>query len=279
MNLLVAMNSEYSLSKRWLLASIILTAVFSVCSLAGSLGSSRLSKWLAVITFTIQVSIVLCRRCSDAHYQLSEVVRRPAILLAGLGRQPSAIETRGIAARLGISEQENRFDAETYYASKAPPGPHRLVDIVEESSFWTADLARHTANLLDIAFNVALLLLFVALYGAIHAGLTSNFSDAASKILLAFATFYFASDTTQTARKYCDLAETSRRVAEQCGALKTKFGSELLQEALILTDEYNCALAAAPIIPEMIYRRYRGRLNAAWVAKCEPLSANFDVGR
>jgi hypothetical protein len=278
MNLLDAMNCEYLLSKRWLLATIILTGVFSVCSLVGSLGSSKLSRWLAVITFIIQVLIVLSRRRSDTHYQLSEVVRRPAMLLAGLGRQPSDIETREIAARLGVSGQENRIDAETYYASKSPSGPQRLVEIVEESSFWTADLARHTANLLGIAFKVALFLSFVALYGAIYAGVTSNFSDAAGKILLAFATFYFASDTTQTERKYCDLAETSRRVAEQCGAVKTKFGSELLQEALILADEYNCALASAPVIPEMIYRWYRDRLNAAWVAKREPLSPNFNVG-
>jgi hypothetical protein len=268
-NLLVAMNCEYSRSKRWLLASIVLTVIFSVCSLIGSLGPSELSKWLAVVAFTLQVAIAACRRRSATHYRLSEVVRRPAILLAGLGRQPSDIEIRRIAARLGISDRHNRIDAETYYASTAPPGPQRLIEIVEESSFWTADLAERTASILGVVFAATLFLSFVALYAAIYARWTSNYSDAAGKILLAFATFYFASDTTQVKSEYRDLAEGCRHVMNECAVVRTRLGSELLRETLILTDEYNCAIAAGPIIPEVIYRRHRNRLNSAWVAQCD----------
>lgn len=272
MNLLRAMNCEYSRSKRWLLASLVLTAVFSLCSLVGSIGPIGLSKLLAVAAFLIQLSIVVCRRQSGAHYRLSEIVRRPAVLLAGLDRRPSETEIRRMVARLGISDSDNQIEAETYYASNASPGPQRLVEIIEESSFWTAELAQRTANFLDLGFKATLALFIVAMYAAIHTGLTTSYSDAAGKILLAFATFYFAGDMTDLKNKYCDLAEAAQRVTDQCAVVKAKPEPDLLREAMVLNDEYNCALAAAPVIPEIIHSRNQERLNSAWAAKCDPLS-------
>ena len=273
MNLLGAMNREYSRSKHWSLASLVLAAAFTVCSLVGSLGSSERAKWVAGSAFVIQVTIVECRRRSGAHYRLAEVVRRPAVLLAGLNRQPAEIEIRRIAARLRVSEADNRLEAQTYYASNAPPGPRRLIEIIEESSFWTADLAESMANFLDGAIFVAIFLLFIASYAALETGRTASFSDAAGKILLVVATVCFAGDTTQLKSKYHELAEAAKHITDQCTVVKSKPASELLREAMILTDEYNCALASAPIIPEIMYSLRRDRLNSAWSAKCDLASS------
>jgi hypothetical protein len=270
-NLLRAMNCEYSRSKGWSLASIIFTGCFSLFALVGSLGPSRLAKTLAVAAFISQIAIVECRKQSDAHYRLAEAVRRPALLLAGLGRQPSIIEIQRIAAQLGVLDASNRIEPNTYYASKLTPGPQRLVEIIEESSFWTADLAEQIADFLDGGFKATVVLFVLAAYMAVYARWTTTYGDAAGKILLAFATFYFAGATTELRNKYRDLAQAAQRVMAQCTVVKSKPDSELLREAMVLADEYNCALANAPIIPEFVYDRHQKRLNSAWTAKCESL--------
>lgn len=269
MDLLTAMNREYSTGKRWLVGAAILAAPFSICSLIGSLGSLKLAGWLALATFVLEVLIVNCRGRSGVHYRRGEAVRRLAMLLDGLNRQPSADEIQVLAARLGVTEGANKIEARTYYASKSPPGANRLLEIVQESSFWTAALAERTAQFLGFGLGVAVFLMIVALYAAIQTGYANNYRSAAAKALLFVATMLLAGDVAQLRQQYSDLAEAAERARNRCVA-ELRTGCASASEAMVTTDEYNCALAAAPIIPEFVYRLRKKRLNQAWTAQCNP---------
>lgn len=270
MDLLSAMNREYSKSKRWFFASLLLTGILFLCSAIGSWAPLGWTKWVALAAFVLQIAIVQCRRQSSRRYRLAESVRRPAVLAAGLESYPSGIEVRKIAALLGLPVADNRLTAETYYASKSSPGPRRLLEITEECSFWTADLAKHTADFFAAAVWAAIILFIMALYAAVETGWTSGHIDLTGRVLLAVATIYFAGDAVQLKSRYKHLADAASHVTDRCVAAAAGPARDILTQALIATDEYNCALAEAPIIPEFVYALRREKLNLAWAAKCEP---------
>src|SRR5258708_6920869 len=148
MNFLEAMNVEYGLSKRWLSGSLILTAFFYVCLIAGAFTSGPWTKWMTFAAFVVQLSIVGARIRSGTHYSLGESVRRPAMLQNGLGTKPSPVQFAKIVAKYGISFSGEPITFGKYYESKVEPGARRLLEITEECAFWTGELADRMAAFL-----------------------------------------------------------------------------------------------------------------------------------
>lgn len=257
------MNLEYSESKKWLTRSLQLSVGFYLVTAVAAFSSGRAASGLAMLAFLIQVCTLLCRRVSNSHYRLGESVRRPAMLQDGLGMKPSALLIARIAARLGVPSEGSRLSMDRYYASSSPPSPLRLVQNTEESAFWTAELSKKAASFIVRSFGVAAVLMILVVYLAIQIGVGNQYSDAFAKAFLATLTFWMSSDLLMLAWRYTSLAEAADNVLSDSEVFFSH-QEKADRDAIVIMDGYNCALAAAPVIPEFIYGRNRDRLNDAW---------------
>ena len=260
-----AMNVEYRLSKRWLSVSLILTLVFYVSLIVSAFFSASISKWLALAAFILQLLIVAARHRSTAHYSMGESVRRPAVLQNGLGTKPAALQLAKITARYGISFSGEPITGGTYYESKTPPSLKRLLEITQESAFWTAELAERMAALLRVLIMIVAVILVIALVTALEAGLPVANGELIAKVVMATVTVWCTGDVFALWLKYESLASGVQRVLTDCEAMLSH--SEIGYEAAVAFGEYNCALAAGPVIPDFIYEMNRNRLNVAWESR------------
>jgi hypothetical protein len=265
MNSLEAMNIEYGLSKRWLVSSLVLDAVFYICLISAVFISGPATKWVTLLAFALQLSIIGARSQSGTHYALGESVRRPAILQNGLGTKPSPLQFAKIHAKYGISFSGERITSEKYYESKTEAGPRRLVEITEESAFWTSELAERMATFLRAVILVVVGALGLALFAALQVGLPATRGELVAKVCMVTITVWCTGDLFLLWRRYESLARGVQRVLADCEAISSH--PEVGCAAAVALGEYNCSLASAPVIPDFIYKRNREKLNIAWASR------------
>ena len=265
MNLFEAMNLEYSVSKWWLSTSLGLTCLFYGCLILTAAASGPWLKRAAFIAFLVQVLTPAARMRSATLYTLAESVRRAAMLQNGLGTRISPLQVAKIAAKHGITFRNETATFDRYYESALPAGPRRLLEITEESAFWTSELAERMAVLLKVVLVIVLALVIIAALVALQSGLTKTQGELFAKIFMGTLTVWCTGDLFTLWRRYDSLAHGAQRVLTDCERMKSI--SEIGHEAVVAFGEYNCFLAAAPVIPEFIYKLSQKKLNAAWASR------------
>lgn len=265
MNLLGAMNAEYSLSKRWLSITLALTGLFYLLLIAAALTSGNNTKWVTFAAFVVELAIFLARKQSDAHYASGESVRRPAMLQNGLGIKLPPSQFAKIMAKYGIPPEGERITPENYYDSREPVGPRRLLEITEESAFWTGQLSERMADFVNRLLFVVVGVLVIVGFIVVQAGWPAARGELVAKIMMATVTVWCTGDLLALHHKYDSLARIVQGVLGDCEAVLSQPQSGI--ESLVVLGEYNCALATAPVIPGFIYNRNRQRLNLAWASR------------
>jgi hypothetical protein len=265
MNFLQAMNIEYRLSKRWLFCSLVLTVLLYACLIADATISGSSTKWVTLAAFMLQLMIVGARTRSGTHYALGESVRRPAMLQNGLGTGPSPVQFARIIAKYGISFSGEPITSEKYYESKTGVGARRLLEITQESAFWTGELAERMDVFLFRGLEVVVATLVIGTFIALKVGLPTNRGDLVAKVSMVTITLWCTGDVFVLWQRYKSLAVSIQRILTDCEALIAH--PDVGIEAAVILGEYNCALAAAPVIPEFIYDLNRERLNVAWASR------------
>jgi len=265
MTLLEAMNLEYSLSKRWLMTSLTLTSVLYVCLIATALVSGPWAKWIAFTAFIDQALITGARLRSGTHYSLGESVRRPAMLENGLGARLSPIQVAKIAAKHGVTFPGDPITSKNYYDSTAEAGPERLLEITQQSAFWTGELAERMASLLKGGLAVVFIVLMIAVLAALQTGITGTRGETLAKIGMATISVWCTGELFVLFRRYDLLARSIQRVLVDSELAMSR--SWIGCESAVILGEYNCSLASAPVIPDFIYKLNRTRLNLAWAAR------------
>lgn len=265
MNLLEAMNTEYSISKLWLSANFFLTGLFFICLIITAATSAPWVKWVVFAAFLLQVSAAGARLRSSALYSLGESVRRAAMLHNGLGTRISPIQVARISAKHKITRSNEGTTFDKYYESTTHVGPQRLLEITEESAFWTEELAERMATLLKRVILAVLLIVLLAFIAAVQSNLGGAHGEMLAKILMGTLTVWCTGDLLTLWRRYDSLMHSAQRVLEDCQAIRSR--GEIGYEPVVTLGEYNCCLAAAPIIPEFIYKHNRDRLNSAWASR------------
>ncbi len=268
MNFLEAMNIEYRLSKRWLTVNLLLTFIFYCCVVSAAFAPSPWLKWITLAAFAVQLGIVAARVRSNVHYSLGESVRRPAMLQNGLGTKPSPMQLAKINAKYGISFSGGPITSDKYFESRTGPGPRRLLEITEESAFWTSELAERTATLLRNILIAALVAVVFAAFAALESGLPATGGDLVARICIGTVTLWCTGELFALYRKYDSLARGVERVLGDCEAISERPETDFA--AAVALGEYNCCLASAAVIPDFIYNFNREKLNLAWANRNQP---------
>ncbi len=147
----------------------------------------------------------------------------------------------------------------TYYASTAPSGRRRLVELLDESSFWSKHLYRTAAfESLCVSGAVVGALVIGGLIAEPFAG--AGTALAVTRSIVIFLTLLFTVDELGSAVTWRHSAEAASCVNSQLEKIEVDHEPQLMT----LFADYSVATATAAPIPQHIYEREKDRLNQLW---------------
>lgn len=189
----------------------------------------------------------------------AERLRRATMLAGGLGFTLGGSEllelTRG--GKASPAEAKRLIDP-NYFASARHPGSGRLVDMLEESAIWTANLAKIAAHEARMLFGGLIFALIIALLVAAPLAASSNWQLGA-RIVFAIVAILLSSDFLGSAIRYNDAANVTRRVVDRLQAYKV--AAPPLEPIMLIFGDYNAAVEAMPPFSSGLYPRHEKRLN------------------
>lgn len=203
---------------------------------------------------------VLRQRAGERHGHASEALRR-AQLMDALGRTAEPLDLADI--REGFSKRTEKeapaFEDQSYYATTASRGPKRLVELLQESAFWSKHLYKAAWKRGVWLWSAVLGIVVITLIFGMPF-LSSNLALNFARTAALFLSFVSATDGLTRAfewRRAATLAEAVDRRLEH-------ITGDDQEPLLAIFADYSVITASAPPIPPSIYKSERGRLNDLW---------------
>ena len=202
-------------------------------------------------------------RANDA----AQAARRAALIIDGLGESLSASAFLDLRQRFTVDSKEaDKWADAQYYASKLPPGPSRLSQIIEESAFFSEDLQSVSASamlLIIVLFAVCALIIALSIVPFVGSDVTVVFT----RLVLAVLVFVLSSDVLGAFFLHRSSAKLIGNVRSRLAATTP---SELhLGDVLLAMADYNAAVEAAPESVPFAYRVREKSLNQRWASYLE----------
>lgn len=201
-----------------------------------------------------------------SQYDMAETMRRQSVLTEGLGYPIESTQFDVWRVRAG-KRVEKRFHLEprdpTYYATEANHGPRRLVEMLEESAFYTRNLYMRLRSLILLILAPLVILLIGILIIIPALGGTSPLTLGLANAVLVVIPIAVAADLLGSAMKLTRLISGIVDVETDVERLK-KSDQITEAEALRLVFEYNCLTAAGYPVHNYLFSRWHGAIDRAW---------------
>lgn len=201
------------------------------------------------------------RGAAQSHYRMAERIRRMEVVWDGLGREPSDLEVSMVANAADV-QLERGLLGPSPFASRQPAGAARLAENLQESAFFTADLAGRVVGrcvlVVSGALGVSLILLYVV------ARRPELGSEELARLVSIAVVFFSAGEFASLGRSFSTLAKTAGAVTSECSRLRERRRLITDVDALLVMDEYDCALANTAPLPSKLHRRHKERLSKNW---------------
>jgi len=188
--------------------------------------------------------------------------RRMLLIVEGLGDDVSIEEQRDVEEGFSVTSDEGR-NAENpdFFASERPRGNARLIELLEESAFYSCRLFRLSASRAwskFALFTVACLLLFLSSITIADVGeLTSG-----GRILCTILIFLISQEILGNGRDYGKAYQALSTIQARIRAVRSAGYPQA--DLLVLLSDYNSAVEGAPMMAPGIYERNASELDALW---------------
>lgn len=257
------MRATYTACKRWWRRLIILWVATLVVAGAAQLEiHATLSAVATIAAFLGAVLTFAFRWRADAFYHVAEDLRRLQLISDGLGEEANPSELARVRAAAAIGDSPDPAPIGGYYTSREPRGWRRVMHNIEESAYYTEDLARVAAWTCAIALVAVVVAGFVILYVVLITQDVDN-ARAVAGATLAVVTTVIGGTLADLSRAYFALVRAAGSTLERARVL-TAAPDVSEREALEMMAKYDAALVSAPPIPGFIYRRRQRRLDEVW---------------
>lgn len=173
------------------------------------------------------------------------------------------IDIKNVMEVLMLSKKtkDNTDNQTNYFDSKRPKSTKRLVENFAQSAVYSKIQSGFMAK---IIFAISLVLMLLSVAGLLYFFQTEN----TSKNLISFAfltviQFLVATGYIRLALDYFKFSNSADKIAERAfSMLKTKSPNK--EEAIKLAHDYQIERAAAPLIPEWVWKHFKNKLNEHW---------------
>lgn len=202
---------------------------------------------------------------SDKYKGIAESLRRKLDFFASFGWKISTKEVSDTLLKLPWSLQKkiSSLPEDKYFMSDSEVGPLKSLENLEEAAWWSKHLSKITLNFCLLIIFVAVLLTGVTLYVSINCNLDQQYIPKVSKIVTSSIMVLFSIGLVKTAMGYFKFHTKSEQI-DVCLPDKIKFTTHSVPECIKLWSEYHVARASAPLIPTIIWKWNKDRLNHLW---------------
>lgn len=217
---------------------------------------------LALVGFLFMVLWLYLSQGQQRHRTAGDQARRAILLISGLNMQPSAGQKLRINDGFNfILTKDNIRREEDHFASREVPSYKRLVEMIEESSYWTCYLQNVSSKVMLITLSL-FFVVFILVSGAAIASLDSDNLISLSRAMIALVLFVISSDALGLLLSYRSAVLSIDEIFKRVETIAAK---EFLEsDTLLLMSDYNAAIERAPAILPGIYKLSRNTLNKKW---------------
>lgn len=242
--------------------TISLMAVISVYLSKGSV-----LFWLAIIGFILIVVWFFLSQAQQRRRSAGDQARRVVLLMSGLNILPSAGQSLRINDNFnGEITSETLRREEDHFATRERPGYKRLVEMIEESSYWTCYLQKASANFMLVILFLLVSIIFIVT-GAAILSLNTNELISFSRSMIALMIFIISTDVLGLLISYRNASSSIGNIFNRVEGISVK--GFLKSDALLLMTDYNSAIEKAPATLPYIYIICQKKLNKKWRAYSE----------
>jgi len=222
--------------------------------------------WLMVVLgFALKVVSLVMNAKGEQQHILSREAQRLALLEDSLGQPLNAFQVVEVRRMLGPKLEAKARSAshdQPYYRSHEPPGPSRLRESIQQSTFWSRHLLEFYATRIRRTIITGLSLVAASVYLLLVLS-SSGSPIVVNPYLLSLAAFTLAMGILDYIRVYVGC----KRSAELLFAVDERLDRvdvEAMDTLLANFADYSIASVTAPPIPYGIYTTHRPYLIELW---------------
>jgi hypothetical protein len=251
-------------AKRWWVAALTLkiaVAGMGIWFVFSGVTSALAPGSLAVIGIAAE----LCLWWSDLLKGRGEALKRKIEYQDAFGWALSPMDMSDHLARLPSKTRAaiSKTVRENYFASNEAPGPKRAMENLAESAWWSKDLAGYMAMICSVVLAALLVGSIATLSVSISTIRAFTSLQTVSRVVTAVLSLIVSLGLVKLIVGYYGFGRTAERIERiAAGLLKPKRVDQI--EAIKLLHEYQVARAAAPHLPEWIWKMRQPTLNDLW---------------
>lgn len=271
LELLGMARAEFSRSKVVGGCGILMDFLAALCSaIVIAVPEVRLPAAIPIAVLVFTAVGYLLKRHSRSVYVDAENARRVTVLMKGLGYPLSEKKFLEITKPFSLKSYEiarkKLEDSRKYFASQLPTGHHRLLEMLQESVFWTGELMEKTAYLVKSLSSMTILLIIVIGYVLLSSDVTVG-RLSWGKAWISLILIYLTSGFWHLQSSYANTAHQLHVRDGELEHLRYQESSLNEVETLALLDEYDAMMMDAPPVPDFVYRWYRKELDEKWARR------------
>jgi hypothetical protein len=195
----------------------------------------------------------------ESKKSLGQEILRLNILQQAFGSN-MAVDIAYLKSKVSKKEysKAEKFENQAYYATENPEPEKRLVDIIQESCFWSQHLYQSCkSRAVVFSIFIAVLIIFLAITGLTLIDTDSNYSIPRLSIL--FLTFVPLWSAIESAVSFSSAANKLKSIDQRLSNINYEQSS-----ILSIFAEYNVVTSNTPLISQKIYESEQDKLNDLW---------------
>ncbi len=258
---------QFKVAKRWRAISISCGAGVLILGLV-VLFANQASILLALAAAALVGVSEYYKWKSDNIKGAAEALLRRFELHDSLGWAISQREIRDMLAdgpdsvKAAVDSPEVR----TYFASGSGVGLLRMMENLEESSFWSKHLAKEMAKWVFLVAVLIIALALTILVLAFQYTATQGGSGRIGQVIISILVFLFSDGYLRLAFDYRAFADKANDI--ELLAIEMQKRSAIGEsEAILLLQDYQLARSLSPLIPDKIYELRESKLNDLWARR------------
>lgn len=151
-----------------------------------------------------------------------------------------------------------------YFASNKPPSEVRLLENLEESSWWSKHLGKFTAFFIGGTTILTMSVSFVVLLLSVQRATDQTSIESIAKVIVSVIAALFSIGFVRLAVDYWLFSESSAKFENAASKILDDPTPINHEEATKLVHEYQIARSGAPMIPNWAWKCNEKKLNAIW---------------
>ena len=222
---------------------------------------------LAILASLFSTGSVITQWIADHSKGNAQAIHRKFEFLDALGWEVISQELRNLHVSLppGVKAKLDKSPNSpySYFASKTPRSPRRLMENLTESTFFSRHLAMRCAQIFGFITIVIFILAIAMLMFTLQGSPSPSTGLVTAKIFVAVLGFLFTAGFIRLTYDFYRFSQVSTRAEDNACQLLKQTDVEL-EEAIKLYHEYQLARASSPLIPTLIWKSMRDELNKRW---------------